>query len=311
MVKWNIELIKEYILRNSKVTLISKVYDKARSKLEFKCECGNLFKTSWDTFIRKNVRQCNICGFKNSAKKQKLSHQEFEELVKEKLGEDYRIIGEYKNSHAYIEIYHEKCDKIWTTTRSRILKGHKCGNCCISKKLSNEDFLNKLKDIHGDTYIPLEEYVNSETQIKFIHKKCGKEFKRTPYSLFKNNHEWCPYCKQSQGCTDIENWLIFNNIKFIKEYKFSECKHIRPLPFDFYLPDFNICIEFDGEQHIKNNNFFGKRSNLEITQKRDKIKDDFCFNEGIVLIRIPYRDKSNISKILNNLILYDNTVLTS
>lgn len=77
-----------------------------------------------------------------------------------------------------------------------------------------------------------------------------------------------------------------------------------PLPFDFYIPKMNIAIEYDGEGHympIKRGNMTQKDAeyNLKQIQKRDDIKTNYCKNNGIVLIRIPYFDFDNISSILD------------
>lgn len=61
----------------------------------------------------------------------------------------------------------------------------------------------------------------------------------------------CPHCKTSKGERRVEQYLKENNIEYNKQYKFKDCKDIRCLPFDFYLPNHNTCIEYDGEQHVR------------------------------------------------------------
>ena len=71
------------------------------------------------------------------------------------------------------------------------------------------------------------------------------------------------------------------------------------MPFDFYLDDYNICIEYQGSQHYKPK--FGKES-FEYTKTHDKIKKDFCKNNNIKLVEIHYKDFKNISSIISNLV---------
>lgn len=73
------------------------------------------------------------------------------------------------------------------------------------------------------------------------------------------------------------------------------------MPFDFYLPNHNILIEYDGEQHYYDRGYKTGmfRDTLEYTQMHDKIKTDYCINNNIKLIRIPYWDYNNIDTILN------------
>ena len=100
--------------------------------------------------------------------------------------------------------------------------------------------------------------------------------------------------------TKEEQYLEINNINFTKEKRFSNCRHKRTLPFDFHLPDYNICIEFDGKQHFDSIKRCGGKKGLKIRQKRDKIKDKCCKDMGIILIRIPYTEFNNIEKILKD-----------
>ena len=77
----------------------------------------------------------------------------------------------------------------------------------------------------------------------------------------------------------------------------------RPLPFDFYLPDYNILIEFDGKQHYVIESF-GKDLDTFISIKiRDTIKNIYCDKNNLNLIRIPYWEINNIEEILNNKII--------
>ena len=100
---------------------------------------------------------------------------------------------------------------------------------------------------------------------------------------------------------------LARGIRFIdtNEYKVDDCKDIRHLRFDFYLPERNVCIEYDGEQHFAPVKYGSsiKRGTPEErykeTKRRDNIKSDFCKKNNIDLIRIPYMDFNKISEIIN------------
>ena len=106
-----------------------------------------------------------------------------------------------------------------------------------------------------------------------------------------------------------ENLLIKNGIAYDKEYSFKNCKNKRKLPFDFYLPNINSCVEVDGEQHFKPVRF-GNISvedaiiNFKKQKNRDKIKNTFCLKNNIKLLRLSYLDFTNDAyiNILNNFI---------
>jgi hypothetical protein len=110
----------------------------------------------------------------------------------------------------------------------------------------------------------------------------------------------CPICNESKGENEIRKYLIKNNIKFIQQYKFPNCKHIKKLPFDFYLPNMNMCVEFNGEQHYKPINAWGGIEKFKTIKLRDKIKINFCCENKIKLLIIKY--DTNIVKILTNFI---------
>ena len=178
------------------------------------------------------------------------------------------------------------------------LNGQGCGKCCGKNKTTKE-LIKQLITKHGNKYdYSLVEYKNSETKIKIICPIHG---------IFKQNHnmhlkgQGCPFCKESKGENEIKKKLIENNVNFIRQKTFNECRHIRPLPFDFYLPDHNICIEYHGKQHYESIPFFGGIKTFEKQQKNDEIKKQYCVNNNIKLIVVPY-NKNNNNMILEKII---------
>lgn len=120
----------------------------------------------------------------------------------------------------------------------------------------------------------------------------------------------CPLCNEHNKQTSkymikVEEWLNNNNIEFEKEFKFDGCRDKRKLPFDYFIPSKNICIEVDGRQHFEKS-YFGNvdeekaSERLEYIKRHDKIKNDFCRENGIKLIRIPYFEIDNINDLLKS-----------
>jgi very-short-patch-repair endonuclease len=93
------------------------------------------------------------------------------------------------------------------------------------------------------------------------------------------------------------------DVVYHREYRFSKCKNLQPLPFDFYIPSHNLCIEYDGEQHTIAYEYFGGDDKLKQTKQNDELKTSFCIANNIKLIRIPYTEYINIETILNNVLL--------
>lgn len=91
-----------------------------------------------------------------------------------------------------------------------------------------------------------------------------------------------------------------NDIEFIEQFRFDDCRYKNPLPFDFYLPKLNVLIEFDGEQHDRPIERWGGEKAFVLQKKRDLIKNEYCIDKKIKLIRIKYYE--NIEKKLEQLL---------
>ena len=134
---------------------------------------------------------------------------------------------------------------------------------------------------------------------------CGEKTEVSSAHLKSGHTTSCGKCCISKGEDKIKNSLQLANIKFEQQKRFTDCKDKSVLPFDFYLPDFNCCIEYDGEQHFhipknKKSTFFTPEKIKDI-QRKDNIKTKYCQTHKIGLIRIPYTDFNKIDiNYLNN-----------
>ena len=137
--------------------------------------------------------------------------------------------------------------------------------------------------------------------------ECGNHGFGTFGDIKSGKHLSCGcYTKiKSQYETFVSDLLSGLKINYKTQYKFPKCKNVRSLPFDFYLPDHNICIECQGQQHYYAVDFFGGEDNFIKLQKRDKIKSDYCLQNNIMLICLPYTysHEEMKNKILNSLSL--------
>lgn len=131
---------------------------------------------------------------------------------------------------------------------------------------------------------------------------CGNETVVRGYSLRNLSTISCGCFSQSKGELIIEQKLNNLNIKFEKQKKFSDCRDKNSLPFDFFVPSHNMCIEFDGEQHYRPVEYFGGNDAFSVLKMHDEIKDEYCKNHGIKLVRISYEDFDNIENILSRIL---------
>ena len=182
------------------------------------------------------------------------------------------------------------------------LKGSGCQKCAIestkSKNASNrEEFIKKAIKIHNNKYdYSGTVYTNSRTKIRIMCPIHGA-FLQMPTNHL--NGAGCPSCSESQGERKIAIILNGYGIKYEKEKKFNQCRNVRNMRFDFYIPALNTCIEYDGVLHYYPFKYFGGTRTLERIKKTDAIKNSFCLNNNIKLIRISYeRSDTEVASIL-------------
>jgi very-short-patch-repair endonuclease len=219
---------------------------------------------------------------------------------------NYDNIIEYKGITESIIIECEKHKYKFKTTFFKHLqsKDGGCRKCHYETnriKLSSNtpDFIEKSKKIHGGKYdYSKVKYVNNYSKV-IIECDIHGSFEQTPLGHIINK-QGCPGCKESKGEKLIRVYLENNNIKFIPQYSYNDCKYIRKLFFDFYLPDFNILIEFDGKQHFEPIEWLHEQAEttFHLQVKKDQIKNKYCLDNNIKLIRISYKDIRKINKIL-------------
>ena len=123
------------------------------------------------------------------------------------------------------------------------------------------------------------------TKVTIICRVHG-EFHQKPVSHL--NGAGCQQCSESRGERTIGQVLDSVGIVYEREKRFGECRDKHSLPFDFYLPDHGVCIEYHGVQHYESVDHFGGEEKFAGRVRRDKIKERYCQRNGIKLIVIPY-----------------------
>ena len=197
-----------------------------------------------------------------------------------------------------------------STNLLALTQKHGCTLCSHEEnagkiKLDSKEVVAIVNRYDG-TLINVEEYKGwNYKNLKMICPECGGEFTTSLNSFAKHNGQRCPECSntESKGEYKVRQFLEKNNIKYYQQYRFNDCRYKSTLPFDFYIFQLNILIEYDGEHHyipIKRGKMTLEDAKcvLEKIKIRDQIKNDYCKNNGIKLIRIPYWNYDNIEKIL-------------
>lgn len=284
------EYIK-YELKNKK--------NKKITEVTLRCKCGNLFTVDLIKMVNgyyKNVC-CNDCKIKNKIIGVKKSTEKNIKILEEN---GYEVLEKNKNiSFTENVIVKDKDGFIGKTSANKSQKAKHFATFSIRQ---NKDYF-----IYNVNLWLKNNYCNTRCieiidldNAKFLCE-CGEEMilsvKQIRYGKCR-----CDKCtnKYSSLESKLISFLSENNIDFITQYKFKNCKDLLPLPFDFYLKKYNVCIEVDGKQHYCFNSFFGGEEEYNIRKKHDKIKDNYCKNNHIRLIRIPYYefDSDNFKKYL-------------
>lgn len=207
---------------------------------------------------------------------------------------------------------------------TQIARTHLDGSGCMQckhiangdkKRFTLEDFILKSKSIWGDRFdYSKSDYIGSRIKLLIKCKKHNTEFKQSPSGHYRSIG--CKLCfKKSRGEQAITEWLNLKKINYESEKRFVECRRFESkssaLRFDFYLPDFNLLIEFDGRQHYTRSTGWWNNSSgvdeFEIIKQRDLFKTNWAKDNGYKLLRIPYFEFKNINSILDLEIINGNS----
>ena len=223
-----------------------------------------------------------------------------------------------ESPYSYLEYSHKsvwwicsKCNHNWYAIIGSRTRGEGCPACAgkattpENNLIANFPWVLDEWDFNKNSESPYSYMPYSIKKVWWICLRCGHSW-ISPIASRTFSGNGCPHCSLSRGAKAVKKFLIKNNIKFIPEHKFPDCINIRQLPFDFYLPDYNLCIEYDGEFHYDLPLSFRfkdkEKRRLEVieVQKRDAIKTKYCENNNINLLRIPYWELKNIDNILGD-----------
>lgn len=216
---------------------------------------------------------------------------------------------DYTNNYTKVCIICPEHGEFWQKPSTH-LSGSCCPQCSIERqRISKEQFIKKAEIVHGNKYSYVKaNYINYSTKVCIVCPEHGEFWQKPGMHLSGTG---CPKCNESKGERKIRLWLNQNNISFISDSKCIEWlinnkgNKLKP---DFYLPDYNLIIEYDGRQHFEPVRYIGMSEEeaelkFEIQQINDKYKNKLCEEHNLKIIRISYKEFYNIEKILNENIL--------
>ena len=283
------------------------------SRVQYKCPLHGVREVYVKNLL--DHKQCRLCANvsynQDATNTRKESNQDkwFRQITNICQNENYVLLSNKQNmlsSTSYIT-YHcdDQTHKNHTMRISNFLSGKRCPECFYKRaqqkySTSSEEVERRISEC-GGVLLNKDNYINQTTKnLKILCPKCKKEFFTSLRNFTQHGGQLCPKCSNSNesiGESYIRAYLEKHNINFEKEKWFSDCRDQNPLPFDFYIPKMNTIIEFDGRQHFKETDHFSY--SLKMIQKHDEIKNNYCHDHNINLIRIPYTQMNKIDNILN------------
>ena len=264
----NYENVKKYIESFEGYTLLSEEYVNNTSKLKILCPKGHEFMKSYNSF--QSGQRCTVCFNLNRGKSRLFSYEYVKKYIE---SEGYKLLSEkYQKSSVKLKIQCPEGHEYMVKFNS-FRQGCRCPMCANTYPLKYEDVKRYIEE---KGFILLsEKYVNSKTKLSI---KCpnGHIFERR-FKEFRN-YETCTKCNISLGESKIMEFLTNENIKFKYQKRYKE---LNPrYSFDFYLPKYNLIIEFDGRQHFEPVNFSGCQDKeilireFERSKQRDNEKNE-------------------------------------
>lgn len=251
---------------------------KLKKKVYWKCRCSCGREKSVRLDGLKKIRTCGECTID-------LTNRQFGQLTVEgRAGVD-------SFGHR-IWICRCTCGNRKEVLATSLVEGltQSCG--CLHSQLTHKATFKDLGGLKFGKLTP-ETYIIQNGKVKWkCLCDCGNFTWVTRANLVSGHTASCGCLTGSVGEETIANILRNNNITFEREKVFTNLPNRR---FDFYLPDFNRIIEFDGRQHFKKCSWYGDDSDFERAKARDAQKTNYCLANKITLVRIPYTERDTIT----------------
>jgi len=253
-------------------------YINANSKIKILCKLHGPFKQRASTHM--SGSGCIKCG--NESKK----IDYMVELQKKYDGKYDYSLATYKNCDSKIKIICRQ-HGLFEKKISKHLAGDECPSC-LGRVCDLNSFINVANAVHKNKYdYSKVVYTKSNQSIDVICPYHGL-FSQRAYSHIDGYG--CESCSESKGELAVAKVLDILNIKYIRQHKFANCVYKNKLVFDFYLPKYNTCIEYNGKQHYIPVEFFGGEETFKLNILRDTIKHRYCEDTNTKLVVIKYDD---------------------
>lgn len=295
--------------RFGRLTALKRVENRGKkTQWLFQCDCGNQKVLDPSQVKNGMIRSCG-CLLREATG---LRH--FKDLTGQKIGR-WTVLERVENENNCVKWKCQcECGEIRNVFANSLLNGTSLSCGCYKADRAHELNFDDLTGMRVGILTVIErakeDYVspNGSKSPQWLCKcDCGNEKIVLSGNLRGGSIRSCGCISESVSEIYIRELLDELQVEYIQEHRFDDCRNILTLPFDFYLPKYNTCIEYDGQQHFKVVDFFGGKEGFERRKHNDNIKTKYCEDKNISLLRLPYylsRDEiktkiENITNILN------------
>ena len=283
----------------------------SRANINVTCDyCGNNYTTQYNILYDGRLKYkkdcCSKCAVLKASEtsRQKRADKYINMALEICVKEGYELITSKED---YVDVKMGivfMCSKhgLQTMMLDNFIRGCRCYLCgrenvSLKKKKDIKEIKANAKDECGSIILNPEEYIGINERNLKVLCSCGKIYTTSYLNFTKYGVVKCHSCAsvESSGEKEIRNILEKLNVNFVQEKRFNDCRDKKPLPFDFYLPDYNLIIEFDGQHHFSP---IRGEENFYKTITHDDIKNKYCKDNNIDILRIPYYKGKEIEKII-------------
>ncbi|MFW6029882.1 MAG: hypothetical protein ACOCRO_06465 [Halanaerobiales bacterium] len=255
---------------------------------------------------------CSTCMGDIVREKLAIGIDELKKRVDELTSGEYSVLSDtYKNNKTPVKFKHnlKTCEYVFEMAPSHFInQGCRCIECAkeirASKRRHSYSFVQQSFKDRGLQL--LAKHYKNENQLLKYKCSCGNIAEMCFDALLHGGQSNCAKCSSSRGESRLIQVLEDRKVEYKHQLYIDDCKNVNPLPFDIaiFKEDELIClIEYDGIQHFESQEHWGGKNQLQYVKKNDKIKDKYCKNNNIPLLRVPYWDFSNIDDIIQNEII--------
>lgn len=284
-------------------------YKNKNTKIKFICKKHGIREILPNNMLF-SKHGCSECGIEKISQKKLIPEEVIIKKSIEIFGDAFEnYTFEYpQNSSRRITMTCKKHNyRFSNTVNNHINLRQGCKLCAIERQKkaitkTAKEFVEDCKTVYNDLYSfpDIEKYyINENTKINIKCNRCNNTFERRA-NAFLNQNRTCPCCDCSNAEVRIFVFLQKNNLNFNHHFRgFNDMKFKDNLEFDFWIPELNVAIEAQGEQHYIDNGW-KKNEEFKLQQTRDQIKREYCKSNNINLIEIPYWEFNNIELILKD-----------